>query len=137
MKNSILSKVLIAILLALVAGWITGPEKALFGIPYLKFYHFIGQLFLNALHMVAIPLVSASIILGTTRMGSESSFGILGVKTFGLYLFTSFLAVLVGVCGFFLIFPRDSVEHISVISKIGEGISQRLNRMVMLLIRSR
>ena len=122
MKNSILSKVLIAIIFALIAGWFTGSDKALFGIPYVKIYYLIGQLFLNALQMLAIPLVSASIILGTARMGSESSFGILGVKTFGFYLLTSFLAVLVGICGFFLVFPNAAVENFAAFSKIGAGI---------------
>jgi proton glutamate symport protein len=113
MKNSILIKVLIAMALAVIMGAWTGPDKVLFGIPYLKIYSLVGQLFLNALHLVAIPLVSASIILGTARMGSESSVGILSAKTFGFYMLTSSLAVLIGLCGFFLLFFKAPIENLA------------------------
>lgn len=116
MKNGILLKVFIAIILAAIAGWLTGPDQAFLGIPYLKMYSLIGQLFLNALHLVAVPLVSASIILGTMRMGSESSFGLLGAKTFGFYFLSSSLAVIVGVCTFFLIFPGITTEDVTSIT---------------------
>lgn len=113
MKNSILLKVFIAIVLALIAGGITGTEQTLFGISYLSLYSLIGQLFLNALHLVAVPLVAASIILGTARMGSEASFARLGAKTFGFYLLSSSLAVLVGITTFFFIFSGASLETLS------------------------
>jgi proton glutamate symport protein len=103
MRQDILLKVFVAIILAVIAGWLTGPDKVLFGISYVKIYGFIGQLFLNALNLVVVPLVTASIIMGTSKMGSEPSFGILGAKTFGFYLLTSFLAVVVGLCGFLMI----------------------------------
>lgn len=111
MKNLILLKVFIAIILAIIAGWITGADQTFFGVPYLKMYSLIGQLFLNALYLIAVPLVTASIILGTVRMGSESSFGFLGLKTFGFYFLSSSLAVLVGIAGFFLIFFEISSDH--------------------------
>lgn len=123
MRNHILLKVFVAIVLAVIAGWITGADKELFGIPYLKIYQFIGQLFLNALNLVVVPLVSASIVLGTARMGSESSFGILGAKTFGFYIFTSFLAVLVGVCGFLLISPGIAAENLQTLSTASNTIA--------------
>lgn len=113
MKNHILLKVFIAIFLAVIAGWITGADQAFFGVPYLKMYTLIGQLFLNALYLVAVPLVTASIILGTVRMGSESSFGLLGLKTFGFYFLSGSLAVLVGITGFFFIFFQFSNDPIA------------------------
>lgn len=118
MKNDILLKVLIAILLAVIAGYLTGTEQTFLGIPYLKIYNLIGQLFLNALHLVAVPLVSASIVLGTARMGAESSFKVLGTKTFGFYLLTISLAVLVGVGGFFLFFSASFLEDTSVLKQV-------------------
>ncbi len=116
MKSHTLLKVFIAIVLAVIAGWVTGPEQELLGISYLKIYQFIGQLFLNALNLVVVPLVSASIILGTARMGAESSFGVLGGKTFGFYILTSCLAVLVGLCGFLLFSPGTAGEDVSLLS---------------------
>lgn len=122
MKNNLLLKVFIAILLALFAGLMTDADQALFGVPFLNIYSLIGQLFLNALHLMAVPLVSASIILGTARMGSESSFSILGVKTFGFYLLSSSLAVLVGISGFFFIFGM-STENLASLTMAGQSIA--------------
>ena len=102
MKNKVLIKVFISILLAIFAGWMTGSESEFFGVPFIKLYSFIGQLFLNALNLVVVPLVCSSIIMGTARMGAEPSFGRLGVKTFGFYFLTSALAVMVGLGGFLL-----------------------------------
>lgn len=96
MKNAILIKVVVAILLAIMAGLITGPQMTLFGVTFLQIYSLIGSLFLNALTLVVVPLVAASIITGTARMGTEGTFGTLGIKTFGYFLLTTFLAILVG-----------------------------------------
>jgi len=96
MKNKTLLNVLIAILLAVVAGLTTGPETALFGVPLIKIYGLIGQLFLNALSLVVVPLVAASIITGMARMGTDQSFGLLGLKTFGYFILTSLIAICVG-----------------------------------------
>lgn len=96
MKNQMLIKVFIAMTLAVIAGFLTGPDKSFLGITFLQVYNLIGQLFLNALTLVVVPLVAASIITGTARMGQEKSFGSLGAKTFGLYLLTTAVAVTVG-----------------------------------------
>lgn len=117
MKNHVLLKVFISIVLAVFAGWMTGSDLELFGIPFIRIYSFIGQLFLNALNLVVVPLVCSSIVMGTARMGAEPSFGLLGAKTFGFYIFTSALAVLVGLGGFFLFSPSISsaaMESISI-----------------------
>jgi proton glutamate symport protein len=96
MKNSMLIKVLIAIILAIGAGLITSPQSALLGISFLDIYGLIGQLFLNALSLVVVPLVSTSLIIGAARMGADHSFGSLGGKTLGFFVLTSFLAIMVG-----------------------------------------
>lgn len=106
MKGGILVKVIFAIVAAVIVGWLTGPDLPIFGVPVIKIYSLIGQLFLNALMLVVVPLVASSIITGTARMGSEHSFGTLGVKTFGFYILTSTLAVLVGLIFALIILPQ-------------------------------
>lgn len=96
MKNSTLFKVLGAIVLAVIAGFYTTPDTNIAGISLIKLYDLVGRLFLNALTLVVVPLVSASIITGTARMGGEESFGKLGLKTFGYFVLTTTLAALVG-----------------------------------------
>lgn len=57
---------------------------------------FVGTLFLNGLKMVVIPLVVTSIICGVSKIGGESGFGRLGLKTISFYILTGFLAVCTG-----------------------------------------
>lgn len=105
MKNQMLIKVFIAMVLAAIAGFLTGPDKSFLGVTFLQVYNLIGQLFLNALTLVVVPLVAASIITGTARMGQEKSFGALGAKTFGLYILTTGVAVTVGLIVVLLLQP--------------------------------
>ena len=111
MKNKTLVQVIASIILAVIAGLITGPNMELFGIPLVQIYGFIGQLFLNALTLVVVPLVASSIITGVARLGAEQSFGTLGAKTLGYFILTSSLAALVGLIAVDLIEPGISQEH--------------------------
>ncbi len=96
MQNGTLIKVSIAMILAVVAGWLTGMDTGIFGVTFYQIFSLVGQLFLNALTLVVVPLVTASIITGTAKIGTEKAFGSLGAKAFGYFLTTTFLAVLVG-----------------------------------------
>ncbi|KAF3361610.1 Proton/sodium-glutamate symport protein [Chlamydiales bacterium STE3] len=96
MRNNTLLKVLIAIALAIAAGTLTGTESGFAGITYYQLYQLFGQLFLNALTLVVVPLVAASIITGAAKIGGEDSAGQLGLKIFGYFFGTSFLAIFVG-----------------------------------------
>lgn len=111
MKNALLLKVLFAIAFAGVVGWITGPDMTLFGITYVRIFGLIGQLFLNALTLVLVPLVAASIITGVAKMGTEESFGKIGVKTFGYFIGTNLLAILIGLFVALLFSPGAGVDQ--------------------------
>lgn len=119
MKNKVLVKVLVAIALAILAGWLTGPDRQIFGVPYVRIYGLIGQLFLNALKLVIVPLVASSIITGTARMGSEQSFGTLGGKTLGYFIGTSFLAVIVGL--FFALLFSPGVSQGAILPTVADS----------------
>ena len=89
-------QVLVAIILATLMGLWTGQDVAIAGIAFYDVYDFMGTLFLNALKMVVVPLVMASIICGVSNFGNGEGLGRLGIKTIGFYLGTCFLAVLLG-----------------------------------------
>lgn len=89
-------QILIALLLAILAGVASGEEGALFGVTFYSVFDFIGTLFLNALKMLIVPLIVSSIIVGIAGIGSSSALGRLGGKTLLYYLTTSLLAILVG-----------------------------------------
>jgi proton glutamate symport protein len=56
----------------------------------------LGDLFIRALFLIIIPLITSSIILAVARLGGERDFGRLGLKTLGYYFLTSLVAVLIG-----------------------------------------
>jgi len=89
-------QILIALLLAVIAGSLAGTEAALFGVRYYAVFDFIGTLFLNALKMLIVPLVVSSIIVGIAGIGSGGAFGRLGLRTLLYYVTTSLFAILVG-----------------------------------------
>lgn len=89
-------QILIALGLAVFVGWLTGADGELFGVRVVVAFDFIGTLFLNALKMLIVPLITSSIIVGVAGIGSSGDLGRLGGKTLVFYLTSSLLAILVG-----------------------------------------
>jgi proton glutamate symport protein len=89
-------QILIALVLAVIAGQLSGVEGTLFGIRFFDIYTFLGTIFMNALKMLIVPLVFSSIITGIAGIGDSGAMGRLGGKTLLYYLVTSTLAIIVG-----------------------------------------
>jgi Na+/H+-dicarboxylate symporter len=89
-------QILIALGLAVIAGMLTGTTAAIFDVRFYDIYVFVGQLFLNALKMIIVPLIVSSIIVGIAGIGNRHGIGRLGGKTILFYASTSLLAILVG-----------------------------------------
>lgn len=89
-------QILIAICLAVLVGWLTGKDSTIFGITFYSIFDFFGTLFMNALKMVIVPLILASIITGIAGIGGSQGLGRMGAKTIVYYMTTSLLAILVG-----------------------------------------
>jgi len=115
-------KVFIAILLGIGIGSFTQQGAVHFGISLFDYaypiYEFGGKVFINALTLVVVPLVSSSIITGIARIGNEKGFGRLGVKTFGFYLGTSLLAILIGLFFVNLLNPGAGLSAESLHSSV-------------------
>ncbi|MBA3972234.1 MAG: dicarboxylate/amino acid:cation symporter [Bacteroidetes bacterium] len=105
MKNHALLRIFIALFLAVAAGLWTGTTMGIFGVTFFQIYSLIGQLFLNALTLVVVPLVASSIIIGAARMGAEGSLGGLGLKTIGYFFLINLLAITLGLCVALIIQP--------------------------------
>jgi len=89
-------QILFALVLAIIAGMITGKELGVFGVSFYSVYDFFGSLFLNALKMLIVPLVVSSIIVGIAGIGSGKNLGRLGGRTILYYATTSLFAILIG-----------------------------------------
>ncbi|MEX0907781.1 MAG: dicarboxylate/amino acid:cation symporter [Gemmatimonadota bacterium] len=88
------------ILIGLVAGVLVGMIANLAGLVWLQdalqLIEPIGSVFIRLIMMIVIPLVVASLVLGTASLGDIGKLGRLGGKTVALYLGTTAMAVTIG-----------------------------------------
>jgi len=59
-------------------------------------FKFVGEIFLNALKMIIVPLITSSIIVGVAGIGSGGNIGALGGRTLLFYAVTTLAAILIG-----------------------------------------
>ena len=88
-------KIIFSIILACCAGFLTDMNDKIYGAMFYSAYTFGGNLFLNALKMIIVPLVVSSIIAGVAKIGG-SSLGRMGGKTILFYFMSSLLAIIIG-----------------------------------------
>lgn len=89
-------QIIIALLLAVLAGLPFSVDSSIFGIRFYAVFDFIGTLFLNALKMIIVPLIIASLITGIAGIGGSKGLGRLGSKAILFYMTTSLLSILTG-----------------------------------------
>ena len=109
------------ILTGLVLGVLTG--LALQGAPWVAntFLQPIGTLFLNVVKLLIVPLVFSSITVGVCGLGDAKSVGRVGGKTIVFYLFTTALAVTVGLAAANLFPVGRGMGLTAPVSSAGEG----------------
>jgi len=88
-------QIIIALGLAVLVGLVFDESASLFGVSLLSVLTFFGTLFLNALKMLIVPLVMASIITGMMSLNADT-LGRLGGKTVFYYAVSSLVAILIG-----------------------------------------
>ena len=99
-KLALTPKILIAMALALPMGaFLNGLTETA---PWLQTYitdgilHVGGQLFIQALKMIVVPLVFCSLFMGVYTIGNLAELGRIGLKSFLLYMFTTAFAITTG-----------------------------------------
>ncbi|MDG5800551.1 dicarboxylate/amino acid:cation symporter [Marinilabiliaceae bacterium ANBcel2] len=88
----------VQIIIGIVAGVIWAVVSGFVGLSSLteKWIAPFGNVFLNLLQLIAVPLVFFSIIGGIISLGNSRNLGKLGGKTMMLYFFTTLLSVTLG-----------------------------------------
>ncbi|MFC2093380.1 dicarboxylate/amino acid:cation symporter [Bacteroidota bacterium] len=99
------------ILIGMIAGAIVGVIGGLYIGDFFLNIKFIGTIFLNALKMVVIPLIVASMIVGVTSLGNISKLGKTTGKTLLYYLVTTGFSVIIGLILVNIIKPGIGVEN--------------------------
>lgn len=100
-----------------IIGLITGAIYAWLSVKFgwneftLDYIKPFGDIFVNLLKLIAVPLVLFSIIVGVTSLGDIKKLGRMGLKTLGTYVLTTFMAVLIGLALVNLIKPGAAVSE--------------------------
>jgi len=103
------------ILAGIIAGAVLGAVAGTFFPAFSLKMKIFGDLFLNALKMMVIPIIAASMITGITNLQDTKRLGKLGIRTLFYYMSTTGIAVAIGISMVIMIkpgsgFPLSSSE---------------------------
>ena len=101
LDKNLTRKILIAMLAAAVlgtvahlAGWSGAGKETAFQLYVVdNIAYIVGRAFISLLQMLVVPLVFTSLVCGMASIADGASVGRMGLKTIGLYLCTTLLAV--------------------------------------------
>jgi proton glutamate symport protein len=103
------------ILIGLIAGAVVGVVANVGGIEPLQrllgVLEPLGTAFINLITMVVIPLVVASLLVGTASLGDLRKLGRIGGKTLIYYMMTTAVAVTIGLAVSNLVRPGSRVDE--------------------------
>ena len=126
-NNILLYLMLIGISMGGLCGWVFGKEMLV--------VEWIGEMFLDTLKMLVIPLIVSSMIVGITGLGDIRKVGKAGTITLIYFLSTSGIAVIAGIIVVNIVQPGLGVELITdipekVAGKESIGITDILQSFV-------
>ncbi len=124
-------KILIAFTIGILAGIILHPETLIFEsktsagiLPWLKLP---GDIFLNLLQMIMIPLVIASVALGVSSLSNLSELVNLGSKTMGYFVVTTSIAISIGITYTYIIKPGEKISASEIQLETKNRLSQSVD----------
>ena len=125
-ENKLVIAIFIGGLAGIMCGWLFGPKMLAIA--------WIGDLFLDALKMMIIPLIVGAVISGVTSLGDIRKLGKVGGITLLYYASTTACAVLIGLIVVNVIQPGDGINYQT--ETISESISNRDSINLTELVRS-
>ena len=125
-ENKLVIAIFIGGLAGIMCGWLFGPKMLAIA--------WIGDLFLDALKMMIIPLIVGAVISGVTSLGDVRKLGKVGGITLLYYASTTACAVLIGLIMVNVIQPGDGINYQT--ETISESISNRDSINLTELVRS-
>ncbi len=121
-------RILIGIIIAIIVGTLVGgwlPNLAV------KF-RILGDIFLNSLMMIVVPLVIFSMIVGITGLGDIRKIGSIGRRTVIYYMVTTGISVLIGIILVNIVQPGKGISAGEKHSAFSYTIATENNRTVTL-----
>ncbi|SEN30782.1 dicarboxylate/amino acid:cation symporter [Halomonas caseinilytica] len=95
-------KILAGLVLGVLVGALMGEQASLFK-P-------LGDIFINAIKMLIVPLVFSTLVVGITAMRDPQKMGRIGLRTIALYLLTTAFAIAIGLFASWLFQPGVGLE---------------------------
>lgn len=115
-------QILVSLLLGLLFGILLNPETGFVSSntlkPFLPWMKLPGDIFLNLLQMIMIPLVIVSIALGVSSLRNLKDLWSLGSKTLIYFIFTTVIAVSIGISLTLVIKPGKYIQSQTIESKM-------------------
>lgn len=104
--------IIIAMIIGIIVGIFMGPEASMFK-P-------LGDLFIQLIKMLVVPLVLVSIISGAAALGETKSAGLIGFVSIGFMMVTTVIAIVVALVLGEVFQPGVSVDH-NVVNSLAAG----------------
>lgn len=121
-KMTLTTKVLLGLVLGLITGVIinTFLSKNVFVDTWVVngVFHMVGGLFLNALKMLVVPLVTFSLICGVCGIGDITALGRIGSKSLFLYVLTTAIAISTAIILGLVVGPGKGFQMTGEIAKV-------------------
>lgn len=110
LKFNLAYKILIALVIGSICGMIVPQNVTLYGnLTLLEFIKPFGDLFIRLLKMIMVPIITASLIVGTSSI-EPHRLGRVGGKSIFFYLITTIFAIVIGLICAFIFRPGKSLE---------------------------
>ncbi|MCA8941379.1 MAG: dicarboxylate/amino acid:cation symporter [Planctomycetes bacterium] len=119
------------ILIAMGFGVVAGIVSAQTGTTgfVLTWVDPVGEIFLNLLKMIAVPLVLFSLVAGVASLNDTSKMGRIGGKTIALYLGTTAVAITIGLIVVNLIDPGGDMSP-ETVERLRAAFQEEANQRV-------
>ncbi len=103
-------KIMIGMVLGLLFGF--GMSSVAWGEDFvMDWIAPFGNIFIKLLKLIAVPLIVASLIKGVSDLKDISKFKSIGLRTMGIYLFTTTVAVILGLVLVNVIQPGEGISE--------------------------
>lgn len=130
-KMSLTTRILIGLGAGLGIGWLVNTlftgvsfDLGLFEFAPKAFVSDIfnvgGQIFVNTLKMMVVPLVFVSLVCGICSLSDTTKLGRLGGKSIALYIVTTAIAITIAISVAILISPGEGANFVSTASMSGK-----------------
>ena len=133
LHTKILAGLLIGVVGGLLVNWTMGGDDSRVTMIVENITRPIGQLFLNLLLMIVVPLVFSSLVAGVAGIGDIRKLGRIGAKSFGYTLIISAISVIIGLGLANWINPGNRISEetkAKLIKKFGSDANKRVSSAI-------